>query len=98
MALAWLNPFSARTIRRTPKKGNRFLWLLNNPWDAPVCEGNLMAKKRGDEDRDKFESAARALECDESEERFDAALRKIGRRKPPDKKPEHEQLEQKPAK
>jgi hypothetical protein len=41
-----------------------------------------MATKRGDENRDKFESAARALECDESEERFDAALKKIAAHKP----------------
>jgi hypothetical protein len=29
-----------------------------------------------------FEDAARSLECDESEERFDAALRKIAAHKP----------------
>ena len=37
-----------------------------------------------------FIDAASALECDESEERFDAALRKIAAHKPPDKKPEAE--------
>ena len=31
----------------------------------------------------KFTDAARSLECDESEERFDAALRKIAAHKPP---------------
>jgi hypothetical protein len=31
----------------------------------------------------RFEDAARAFECDESEERFDAALRKIAAHKPP---------------
>lgn len=30
-----------------------------------------------------FVDAARALECDESEERFDAALKKIAAHKPP---------------
>jgi hypothetical protein len=30
-----------------------------------------------------FIDAARALECDESEERFDAALKKIAAHKPP---------------
>jgi hypothetical protein len=29
-----------------------------------------------------FEDAARALECDESEERFDAALKKVATHKP----------------
>ena len=33
--------------------------------------------------RKSFEEAARALECDESEERFDAALKKIATHKPP---------------
>jgi hypothetical protein len=33
----------------------------------------------------RFIHAARALECDESEERFDAALKKIGAYKPPPK-------------
>jgi hypothetical protein len=33
-----------------------------------------------------FIDAARALGCDESEERFDAALKKVARHKPP---PEH---------
>jgi hypothetical protein len=40
--------------------------------------------------------AARALECDESEERFDAALKKVAAHKPPDKKPEHKQEKEKP--
>ena len=30
-----------------------------------------------------FAEAARALECDESEERFDAALKKVAAHKPP---------------
>jgi hypothetical protein len=33
--------------------------------------------------RDRFMEAARGLECDESEERFDAALKKIAGRKSP---------------
>jgi hypothetical protein len=33
--------------------------------------------------REAFIDAARALECDESEERFDAALKKIAAQKPP---------------
>jgi hypothetical protein len=33
--------------------------------------------------RERFEDAARSLECDESEERFDAALRKVAAHKPP---------------
>ena len=32
---------------------------------------------------ERFKKAARALECDESEERFDAALAKIAAHKPP---------------
>jgi hypothetical protein len=31
----------------------------------------------------RFEDAARALGCDESEERFDAALKKVAAHKPP---------------
>jgi len=41
--------------------------------------------------RKAFVDAARSLECDESEERFDAALRKVAAHKPPDKKLEHDQ-------
>ena len=41
-----------------------------------------MKVKPKSEQVDKFEEAARALECDESEERFDAALGKIARHKP----------------
>lgn len=37
---------------------------------------------------DKFKEAARELGCDESEERFEEALRKIGRKKPPQPKGE----------
>jgi hypothetical protein len=33
--------------------------------------------------RERFDDAARALECDESEERFDAALKKVAAHKPP---------------
>jgi hypothetical protein len=47
---------------------------------------------------DKFKDAARALECDESEERFDAALKKIAAHKPPDKKSDHKQEKEKPVK
>jgi hypothetical protein len=35
----------------------------------------------------KFADAARSLECDESEERFDAAPEKIGAHKPPTRSP-----------
>ena len=46
-----------------------------------------MAKPKGNVESDAqgrvFIDAARALECDESEERFDAALRKIAAQKPP---------------
>jgi hypothetical protein len=31
----------------------------------------------------RFKEAARSLECDESEERFDAALKKVAAHKPP---------------
>jgi hypothetical protein len=57
----------------------------------------MTAKKRS-ERQDKFVEAARALECDESEERFDAALKKVAAHKPPDKKSEREQEKEKPAK
>jgi len=43
-----------------------------------------------DKESKSFVDAARALECDESEERFDAALKKIAAHKPPDKKTEAE--------
>jgi hypothetical protein len=33
--------------------------------------------------RERFEDAARSLECDESEGRFDEALRKVAGHKPP---------------
>ncbi|MFA5963487.1 MAG: hypothetical protein WC804_05680 [Sphingomonas sp.] len=42
-------------------------------------------------DRDqseKFKEAARALECDESEERWDATLKKVAKAKPEPEKPE----------
>jgi hypothetical protein len=39
---------------------------------------------------DAFLEAARALECDESEERFDAALRKVAAHKPPKENRESE--------
>jgi hypothetical protein len=42
-----------------------------------------MKVKPKSEQVDKFEEAARALECDESEERFDAALKKVAAHKPP---------------
>ena len=57
-------------------------------------------KRKADEKsrRRSFIEAARSLECDESEERFDAALKKIAAHKPADKKTEHEQEKEKPAK
>lgn len=33
---------------------------------------------------DRFREAARELECDESEERFEDAMRKIAKQKPPE--------------
>ena len=45
-----------------------------------------------------FVDAARALECDESEERFDAALRKIAAQKPPQKDAEPGSPKAKPTK
>jgi hypothetical protein len=47
---------------------------------------------------DVFIEAARALECDESEERFDAALKKVAAHKPPTKKPDDTQKIEKPVK
>jgi hypothetical protein len=44
---------------------------------------NTSKKTSSTKDKVSFEEAARALECDESEERFDAALRKIAAHKPP---------------
>ena len=35
-----------------------------------------------DKQVDKFKQTARELECDDSEERFDAALKTIGKQKP----------------
>ena len=48
-----------------------------------------MAKKPGTQKSNNaqvqgFAEAARALECDESEARFDAALAKVAKHKPPD--------------
>ena len=40
------------------------------------------SKKRQKNQSDRFTDAARALECDKSEERFDAALRKVATDKP----------------
>lgn len=34
--------------------------------------------------REKFERAARDLDCDESEERWDATLKKVAKQKPPE--------------
>lgn len=42
-----------------------------------------MKRAEKNDQRHRFEEAARALECDESEERFDAALRKVAAHKPP---------------
>jgi hypothetical protein len=58
----------------------------------------MMAKKDAARKTDTFEDAARALECDESEERFDEALKKVAQHKPPDKKLDHNQEKEKPAK
>jgi hypothetical protein len=55
-------------------------------------------RSTGDKQPKNFVDAARALECDESEERFDAALKKIAAHKPPDKKPDNKQDKEKPAK
>ncbi len=41
-----------------------------------------MKQTKRNSQTEKFIEAARALECDESEERFDAALRKIADHKP----------------
>jgi hypothetical protein len=57
-----------------------------------------MKQTKRNSQTEKFIEAARALECDESEERFDAALAKVARHKPPDKKSEREQEKEKPAK
>lgn len=51
-----------------------------------------MARKKPEEETisqgEAFKTAARALGCDESEERFDAALRTVAKHKPPpDAKP-----------
>lgn len=35
--------------------------------------------------REKFDAIARELECDESEERFDRALKRVAERPPPEK-------------
>jgi hypothetical protein len=45
-------------------------------------------KVKSQSQRERFEEAARSLECDESEERFDAALRTIAAHKPPKEKRE----------
>jgi hypothetical protein len=48
-----------------------------------------MKRKDGEKSQQRsFVEAARSLECDESEERFDAALRKIAAHKPPKEKRE----------
>ena len=41
------------------------------------CIPEMKRKNDAESQRKGFEGAARALECDESEERFDAALKKI---------------------
>jgi hypothetical protein len=60
--------------------------------------GQSRKKVESDRQGQDFVDAARALECDESEERFDAALRKVAAHKPPDKKSDHKQEKEKPAK
>lgn len=57
--------------------------------------------KNGENQKIAFIDAARALKCDESEQRFNEALGKIARHKPkPDKPPEKapETEDKKPAK
>jgi hypothetical protein len=44
-----------------------------------------------------FKEVARALGCDESEERLDAALAKVARHKPPDTPKEAKDKKSKPA-
>ena len=49
--------------------------------------------------RQAFVEAARSLECDESEERFDAALKKVAAHKPPkDREDGAPQSDSKPSK
>jgi hypothetical protein len=43
---------------------------------------NEKTKRSPNAERNRFTDAARALECDESEERFDVALRKVAAHKP----------------
>lgn len=58
-----------------------------------------MKAKNQSNQHGEFEKAARALECDESEERFDAALKKIAVHKPPkDTKTGAPKSEAKPSK
>ena len=47
-----------------------------------------MATKTADSQIDKFKEAARELECDEDEARWDATLKKVAKQKPAPDKPE----------
>jgi hypothetical protein len=63
----------------------------------------MPSKKKSDHRHDstgnaRFVEAAVALECDESEEHFDAALKMVAAHKPPDKKPDHTEEKDKRAK
>lgn len=42
-------------------------------------------KRKSQSQLDKFKEAARELETDDSEEAFDAALKRVGKAKPPNK-------------
>jgi hypothetical protein len=57
--------------------GMRFAFAMDDMVDKKET------KKSRELQSEKFFEAARSLECDESEERFDAALRKIAAHKPP---------------
>lgn len=47
--------------------------------------------------RDRFEKAAKELCADESEERFDEALRRIAKAPPDDKRPKDKSKKEKPG-
>ena len=47
-----------------------------------------MATKTADSQIDKLKEAARELECDEDEARWDATLKKVAKQKPAPDKPE----------
>jgi hypothetical protein len=55
-------------------------------------------KKKSKDQSAAFVEIARALECDESEERFDEALKKVARHKPPTDRPAPKDKVEKPGK